>query len=149
MQIFLGSDHAGYAHKQAIMKHLEAQGHDTLDLGVFTDVNKVDYPDIAREVGEKIIENGGDSLGVLVCGTGMGMALAANKLRGIRAVTAHDENTAQMARQHNNANIITLGERVVSEDMALKIVDTFLATEFEGGRHERRVEKIKAIEDEQ
>ncbi|MBT4384723.1 ribose 5-phosphate isomerase B [Candidatus Peregrinibacteria bacterium] len=145
MQIYLGSDHAGYGMKEVVQTHLKDAGHEVLDLGVFDEVNKADYPDIAREVGEKVLENA-DSLGVLVCGTGMGMALAANKLKGIRAVTAHDSNTARMAREHNNANVITFGQRVIGNDVAKEIVDTFLGAEFEGGRHGRRVDKITAIE---
>jgi ribose 5-phosphate isomerase B len=145
MQIYIGSDHAGYSRKEAIQAHLKEAGHEVVDLGVFTDVNKVDYPDVAREVGEKVIENEG-SRGVLICGTGMGMAMAANKLRGVRAVTAHDEETARMAMEHNNANIITFGARIMDEAMGKTIVDTYLGAEFEGGRHERRVEKVMEIE---
>lgn len=147
MQVYIGSDHAGFAMKEVVRKFLEEElGHQVLDLGVFEEVNKVDYPDIAREVGEKVIENDG-SLGFLICGTGMGMALAANKVRGVRAVTAHDETTARMARQHNDANILTFGQRVIGNDVARNMVHTFLDTKFEGGRHERRVEKVMALEE--
>lgn len=145
MQVYIGSDHAGYAMKEVIQAHLKEQGHDVLDLGVFEEVNSADYPDTAREVGEKVMENEG-SKGVLVCGTGIGMSIAANKVKGIRAAVAHDETTAKAASQHNNANVITFGQRVVGNDVAKDIVDTFLSTPFEGGRHERRVNKITDIE---
>lgn len=145
MQVYIGSDHAGYAMKEVIQKHLLEQGHEVVDLGVFEEVTSSDYPDTAREVGEKVLENEG-SRGILICGTGLGMSIAANKVKGIRAAVAHDETTAKMARQHNDANVITFGQRIVGNDVAKTIVDTFLTTDFEGGRHERRVEKITAIE---
>ncbi len=145
MQVYIGSDHAGYAMKEVVQAHLKEKGHEVLDLGVFEEVNAADYPDTAREVAEKVIENEG-SKGVLICGTGIGMSIAANKVKGIRAAVTHDETTAKAASQHNNANIISFGQRVVGNDVAKNIVDTFLSTEFEGGRHERRVNKITDIE---
>ncbi len=147
MRIYLGSDHAGYALKNALVEHLKSSGKEAVDLGVFTDLNKVDYPDIAREVAEKVKENEG-ALGVLVCGTGMGIAIAANKVKGIRAATIHDLETARMARAHNNANIVTLGGRLLDAPAAIPMVDAFLSAEFEGGRHEARIEKITALENE-
>lgn len=145
MDIYIGSDHAGVALKKKIFTHLEANGHNAIDLGVFDAVKKVDYPDVAREVGEKIIENPG-ARGILICGTGIGMSIAANKVKGIRAACAHDVTTAKMAAQHNNANILTFGERVVGEEVAKDMVDAWLGTDFEGGRHETRVNKIMDLE---
>ncbi len=145
MRIYLGSDHAGYALKNALVEHLKVNGKEAVDLGVFTDLTKVDYPDIAREVAEKVKENK-DALGILVCGTGMGIAIAANKVKGIRAATIHDEETARMARAHNDANIVTLGGRLLETSAAISMIDAFLTTPFEGGRHEQRIEKITALE---
>ena len=143
--MYIGSDHAGYTLKETLQAHIQDQGHDVVDLGVFDSVNKVDYPDIAREVGEKVAENPG-SLGVLVCGTGIGVCMAANKVKGVRAATVHDMTTARFTRQHNDANVLCLGERVVGSEVAKDILDTFLSTAFEGGRHEARVQKITDLE---
>ncbi len=145
MDIYLGSDHAGVLLKKKVLSHLRESGHKAIDLGVFDEVNKVDYPDIAREVGEKVLENNG-SRGVLVCGTGIGMSIAANKMKGIRAACVHDVTTAEMAAKHNNANIITFGERVLGEQVARDMIDVWLKTPFEGGRHEDRLNKISNIE---
>lgn len=146
--IYIGSDHAGFQLKDALQAHVKAQGHNVVDLGTFSDVNKVDYPDIAREVAEKVRDNKG-SLGVLICGTGIGVAIAANKMNGIRAANVHDTTEARYARLHNDANVVTVGQRTTGVETAKDIVDTFLSTAFEGGRHEARVAKIKAIEDEE
>jgi len=141
MQIYIGSDHGGYEMKNTLKEYLVAGGHDVTDLGCFS-TDAIDYPDIAREVCEKVWENP-DSRGVLVCGTGIGMQMAANKIPGIRATVATDENMAEMSRRHNNANIITLGGRTTEIDMAKKIVDKFMTTDFENEeRHVRRVAKI-------
>ena len=147
MKVYMGSDHAGYAMKKVLHKYLEEKGMEVLDLGVFDEVNSVDYPDIAREVGEKVIENEG-AFGVLICGTGIGMGIAANKVKGIRAATVHDATTARLAREHNNANIVAFGQRIVGNQVAKEILDAFFASEFQGGRHGGRVEKITAIEHE-
>lgn len=146
MKIYIGSDHAGFELKKAIFEDLKGQGNEVLDLGTFDGVNKVDYPDIAREVSEKVVENG-EGFGILICGTGMGMAIAANKVKGIRAVTAHDVTTARLARLHNDANVLTFGERVIGPEVAKDMVKTFLNTSFEGGRHAARVEKIMQLQD--
>jgi ribose 5-phosphate isomerase B len=148
MMIYIGSDHAGFQLKEALQAHVKGQGHSVVDLGTFSDVNKVDYPDIAREVAEKVRDNKG-SLGVLICGTGIGVAIAANKMNGIRAANVHDTTEARYARLHNDANVVTVGPRTTGVETAKDIVDTFLSTAFEGGRHEARVAKIKAIEDEE
>lgn len=147
MTIYIGSDHGGFQLKEQIQEHLKAKGEAVMDLGAF-DENKVDYPDIAREVAEKVIENKG-SAGVLVCGTGIGVAIAANKVKGIRAANVHDVTEARYSRLHNDANVVTLGQRTIGVETAKDIVDTFLATSFEGGRHTARVDKITAIENEQ
>lgn len=145
MKIYIGSDHAGYNLKESLKQHLKSQNHEVLDLGTFDAENKVDYPDLAREVAEKVQENEG-SRGVLVCGSGVGVSIVANKIRGIRAVNAHDASEAKLSREHNDANVITFGERTMDPKVALESVDAFLTAQFEGGRHEARVQKIKDIE---
>lgn len=148
MAIYIGSDHAGYQLKDQICEYLKAKGETVTDLGTFDAEAKVDYPDIAREVSEKVIENKG-SAGILICGTGIGVAISANKVKGIRAANVHDVTEAKFSRLHNDANILTLGQRTVGSETAKDIVDMFLATTFEGGRHIARVDKITAIENEQ
>lgn len=149
MTIYIGSDHAGFELKDELQAHLKAKGETVMDLGTFDAEKKVDYPDIAREVAEKVLENKGTSVGVLVCGTGIGVAIAANKVKGIRAAHVHDVTEARYSRLHNDANVVTLGQRTLGVETAKDIVDTFLATSFEGGRHTARVDKITAIENEQ
>jgi ribose 5-phosphate isomerase B len=142
MNLYIGSDHAGYSMKNSLKEYLMGEGHDVVDVGTFSE-DSVDYPDIAREVSEKVLENPG-AFGVLVCGTGIGMQMTANKLKGIRATVATNENMAEMSRKHNDANVITLGGRTTDLELAKKIVDKFLATEFENEeRHVRRVGKIE------
>lgn len=148
MKVYLGCDHAGYPLKEALQEHLKKAGHEVVDLGVFTDATKVDYPDLAREVGEKVRENPG-SRGVLVCGTGIGVSIAANKLKGIRAANVHDVTEARFARLHNDANVLTVGARTLGPETAQEVVDVFLSTDFEGGRHEERIKKIMALENEE
>lgn len=148
MMIYLGSDHAGFELKEVLREFMKNNGHTVVDLGAFSEVNKVDYPDIAREVSEKVRDNDG-SRGVLVCGTGIGMAISANKMNKIRAANVHDVTEARFARMHNDANIVTVGQRTTGSETAKEIVDTFLTTDFEGGRHLARVQKITAIEDEE
>ncbi len=144
MQIYIGSDHGGYEMKNSLKDYLIDRVHDVTDLGCFS-TDSIDYPDIAREVAEKVAENPG-SRGVLICGTGIGMQIAANKIPGIRATVATDEHMAEMSRKHNDANVITLGGRTTEMEMAKKIVDTFLSTNFENEeRHTRRVEKMMNI----
>lgn len=148
MALYIGSDHAGFTLKNALRDHLKSKGFEVTDLGTFDAENKVDYPDIAREVAEKVKGNAG-SAGVLVCGTGIGVAIASNKVKGIRAANVHDVTEARLARQHNDANIVTVGARTLGEETAKEIMDVFTSTAFEGGRHGPRVEKITAIENEQ
>src|SRR5712671_7047213 len=144
MRIALGADHAGYQLKDQIKQHLQQQGIDVRDEGT-SSAESVDYPDYARAVSHEVSEQRAD-FGILVCGSGIGMAITANKVDGIRAANVSTEYEAQMSREHNNANILALGARIVSTDEAFRIVDKWLATPFAGGRHERRVEKIMAIE---
>jgi ribose 5-phosphate isomerase B len=144
MKIVLGADHAGFELKEKIRQHLLQQGMDIKDVGTFS-AESVDYPDYARQVGEAVAEGRCDR-GILVCGTGIGMAMAANKVPGIRAAGVHSEMEAQLSREHNDANVLTLGARVLDVATATAIVNRFLDTGFAGGRHERRVNKIMEIE---
>ncbi len=144
MKIAIGSDHGGYNLKEEIKKHLEKKGFEYVDYG--TDSNEsVDYPEFGQKVGESVT-SGECEKGIVVCGTGIGISISANKVPGIRCAVVSDTFSAEMSRAHNNANILALGERVVGVGLALRIVDTWLTTEFEGGRHERRVSKIMNIE---
>jgi ribose 5-phosphate isomerase B len=147
MKIALGADHAGYELKDRIKQHLELQGIPVCDEGT-SSPESVDYPDYARAVAHDVSQKRAD-LGILVCGSGIGMAIAANKVDGIRAANVSSEYEAQMSREHNDANVLTLGARILQPEEALRIVDQWLATSFAGGRHERRVEKIAAIEKEE
>lgn len=144
MKIAFGCDHAGFELKPIIVKRLDQRGIDILDHGTFS-AESVDYPDYASKVAASV-STGEAQLGVLICGTGLGMAISANKTHGIRAVTVSEPYSAKMARAHNDANILTFGSRVVGPDLALMIMDVFLDTPFEGGRHCRRVGKMLALE---
>jgi ribose 5-phosphate isomerase B len=140
-----GSDHAGLALRAEAVKVAQASGFEVQDLGPFSG-DSVDYPDYARQVGEAVA-SGRARLGVLVCGTGIGMSIAANKLKGVRAAHCTTEFEARMARAHNDANVLCIGERVVGLGLGAAVVRAFLETPFEGGRHARRVEKINALDD--
>ena len=144
MMLVIGSDHGGFLLKQEIKKHLEEKGVDFVDVGCY-DENSVDYPDVAKAACDKIT-SGECDIGILICGTGIGIGIAANKVPGVRAALCHDTFSAHAAREHNNANILTMGERIIGPGLALDIVDAFLAADFAGGRHERRVGEIAAIE---
>ena len=144
MKIALGSDHAGRDLKVHLADHLGRGGHEIRDLGADSDAS-VDYPDFARSVAEAVA-SGEAEKGILVCGTGIGMAISANKVPGIRAAVATDEFMARMAREHNDANVLCLGARVVGVGLAESIVERFLSSQFEGGRHERRLAKIRQLE---
>lgn len=142
--LFIGGDHAGYGMKEVLKKHLEEKGLKFVDLGAFSE-ESMDYPDIAQEVGEKVREND-DSKGILICGTGIGVAIAANKMKGIRAANCTSVEMAEKSREHNDANIVTIGSRITDESTAKQIVDKFLETSFSTEeRHKRRVEKIDHI----
>jgi ribose 5-phosphate isomerase B len=140
MKIAIGSDHAGFNYKEAMKDHIQQTGHDVDDLGTFTEAS-CDYPDYAHAVANAV-EEGKADFGVLVCGSANGVAITANKHAGIRAAICWEKEIAVLARAHNNANIICIPARFVSTDAALEMVDTFLSTPFEGGRHQTRVGKI-------
>ncbi len=139
--ILVASDHAGYALKREIVAHLEGAGREVRDLGTHGTAS-VDYPDFAHELAARLAA-GEAERGILICGTGIGMSIAANRHPGVRAALCHDAYTAEMARRHNDANVLCLGGRVVGVGVALQIVDVFLEAEFEGGRHGRRVRKME------
>lgn len=147
MKIALGNDHAGTGLKFIVKEHLEKQGYEVINLGT-DDTASVDYPDYAKKVASAV-KSGEAELGILICGTGVGMSIAANKFRGIRASLCGDCFSAEMTRRHNDSNILCLGARVTGSDLALRIVDIYLKTPFEGGRHSARVAKIKEIENEE
>ena len=144
MKIAIGCDHGGFEHKNAIAEHLTKRGFEVVDCGIH-ELHSVDYPDIAVAVCEKIT-NGECKLGVLVCGSGIGMSMAANKVKGIRACACSEHFSAKYTRLHNDANVLCLGGRVIGVGTAIELVDLFVDTEFEGGRHIARVGKITAIE---
>jgi ribose 5-phosphate isomerase B len=143
-RIALGADHAGFRAKESIKKYLEGAGYRVDDVGTGSE-ESVDYPDFARAVGERVAA-GKNPLGIVVCGTGIGVSIAANKVEGIRAALAHDSLTARRAREHNDANVLALGGKIVGEDEAIAIVQEFLNAQFAGGRHQRRVEKINEMD---
>jgi ribose 5-phosphate isomerase B len=145
MKIALGADHAGYELKNRIKDHLQQSWVEVRDEGTNSG-ESVDYPDFARLVAHDVHDARTD-LGILVCGSGIGMAIAANKVAGVRAANVSSEYEAQMCREHNNANVLTLGARILSPEQAVAIVDKWLNTQFAGGRHERRVQKISQIEE--
>lgn len=144
MKIAIGNDHTAVELKKHITKYLEAKGYTVVNLGADTDESS-DYPLFGEKVG-RAVASGECDLGVAICGTGIGISIAANKIKGIRAAVCSEPYSARLTRQHNDANIIAFGARVVTTEMAEKIVDEFLNAEFEGGRHQRRVDMITAIE---
>jgi len=147
MRIVIGSDHRGVEIKRRLLDQLRSCGHDVLDIGTES-AESVDYPDYAYEVA-KLVGNGEREFGLLICGTGTGMCIAANKVRGVRAASCQDVLTAEMSRRHNDANVLCLSADLVGEDQMTKMIRLFLETPFDGGRHARRVEKIAKIEAEQ
>ena len=143
MKYFIGADHAGIDIKAYVKELFENLGHEVVDLGPNTK-DRVDYPDFAAKVCEEVLNNE-DSKGILICGSGIGMSMAANKFDGIRAALCHNEYSAQMAREHNDANVICIGERVSGYGMVEAIVNAWNNASFQGGRHEGRVEKINKL----
>lgn len=139
-KIALAADHAGFALKAQLRDELAGQGHTLLDLGTDSE-ESVDYPDFGRALGEAVA-SGAAECGVLVCGTGIGISIAANRVAGVRAAVCHDVTTARLARLHNDANVLAIGARIIGLEVARDCVRTFLGTEFEGGRHGRRVGKL-------
>jgi len=144
MKIAVAADHVGFALKEKVREYLKSQGLEVEDYGT-SNAERVDYPDFAEKVAAQVAAKQAE-YGVLVCGTGIGMMLAANKVSGIRAVAANDTISARMAREHNNANILTLGGRMIDAATMRQIVDTWLSTPFAGGRHQQRVQKIDALD---
>jgi len=140
MKIALGTDHAGFEYKEAIRKHLQTLGHEVQDFGTFSN-ESVDYPLFIRPAAESVADGLCD-LGIVLGGSGNGEAMAANKVKGIRCALCWSVETAKLAKEHNDANVLSLGQRQISEELALKIVDTWLNTKFEGGRHTRRIEML-------
>ena len=140
----MGSDHGGFQLKEEISKYLQGQGFEILDCGT-NSTDSVDYPRFGFAVAQAVL-NGQVDCGIVVCGTGQGIAMSANKLSGIRAAVCSETYSARMAREHNNANILALGERIIGVGLALDIVDAFLHTDFAGGRHSKRLELIAALE---
>jgi ribose 5-phosphate isomerase B len=147
MDLVIGCDHAGFALKGAIIQHLHDGGNEVADIGTFSEA-PVDYPPICADVARRVVRGEGE-LGIVIGGSGQGEAIAANKVHGSRAALCHDEYTARLARRHNDANVLSLGARVVATELALDIVDVFLATGFEGGRHVARIEELAVIEAEE
>ncbi|MGM0622651.1 MAG: ribose 5-phosphate isomerase B [Campylobacterota bacterium] len=140
MKFYVATDHAGFAVKDFVIEHLQKGGHEVIDLGPRSD-ERVDYPDFAKKLTQSVVADN-ESFGILVCGTGIGISIAANKIDGIRAALCHDAYTAQMCREHNDANVLCFGERVVGRGVIESMIDTFVKTEFAGGRHVGRVQKI-------
>ena len=146
MQIAIGCDHRGLNLKRHVMEHLSNLGHQCEDVGCHSS-ESVDYPDLASEVA-RAVSQGRAERGILICSTGIGMSMVANRVPGVRAARCQDTFSAGRSRLHNDANVLCLGADIVGEGLALDIVDTFLSTDFEGGRHQRRLEKIRALEGE-
>jgi ribose 5-phosphate isomerase B len=144
MKIAIGSDHAAFPLKEAVRKHLIDGGHDVIDKGTFN-LDRVDYPVFGEKVAKAVV-SGEVERGVVICGTGAGISMAANKVPGVRCVLASEPYTAVLSRQHNDANILAMGARVVGEGLAFMIVDQFLAAENEGGRHAKRVDMLTALD---
>ncbi len=140
MKIAIGSDHAGFEAKERLREELRRAGHEILDMGT-SGLESCDYPDFALGVARAVADRKSDR-GILICGTGIGMAMTANRIRGVRAALCTDEFTAEMSRRHNDANVLCLGARVVAADKIAVLAELFLRTAFEGGRHERRIRKI-------
>ena len=144
MKIIIGADHGGFELKEIIKEHLNKKGIETEDVGCF-DTNSVDYPDIAVKTCTKVLSGEGE-FGILVCGTGIGISMTANKIKGIRAALCSDEFSARATRAHNNANVLCLGGRVTGPELAKSICDAFLSGSFEGGRHQIRIDKMAEVE---
>ena len=148
LKVAIGADHAGFQAKKALAEFLRREGFEVQDVGAQNEESSDDYPDFASRVAQ-LVSGGRCDRGILVCGTGIGMGMAANKFPGVRAAVCHNEYTAQAARSHNNANVLCMGGRVLTPQRMLKLTRIFLQTEAEGGRHKRRVDKIERMEREQ
>jgi ribose 5-phosphate isomerase B len=146
MKFYVATDHAGFNYKAQIIEYLKSKEIEVVDLGPYSS-DRVDYPDFAKKCAQAVRDDKG-SFGILVCGTGIGISIAANKVQGIRAALCHDAYTAKMSRAHNNAQILCFGERVVGLGVVFDMIDAFISTDFEGGRHSNRVDKISLIDNE-
>jgi ribose 5-phosphate isomerase B len=144
MRIAVGTDHRGFAIRAKVVQLLQGLGHDVTDVGTFS-ADSVDYPDIAADVAHKV-SRGEAERGILVCGTGLGMCIAANKVQGVRAAPCHDDITAEMSRRHNDANVLCLSADLLGERLIDRMIEIWLTTPFEGGRHARRLDKIAELE---
>ena len=144
MKIAIASDHGGYQLKEAVREYLESRGIEVLDLGTYSE-ESVDYPAFGKECGEAVVSGKADR-GIVCCGTGIGISIAANKVKGVRCALCTDVHMAEMSRKHNDANMLAMGAGIVGKNMAERIVDVFLSTEFEGGRHARRVALVDSIQ---
>lgn len=147
VHIAIASDHAGFTLKSTVSGHLQEAGHTVTDLGTYSE-DPVDYPMFCAAAARAVVRGEAD-LGIVIGGSGQGEAIAANKVRGARAALCHDETTARLARLHNDANVLSLGQRIIGPDLALAVVDVFLGTEFEAGRHVPRLEQVRQIEDQE
>jgi ribose 5-phosphate isomerase B len=145
MKVVLGSDHAGFRLKEHLKDFVASLGHEVEDVGTKS-TDSVDYPEFGAAVGRRVVELGGDARGIAVCGSGLGIAMAANKIPGVRAAAVSEPTAARLTRLHNDANVLALGERLMGVAVAESCVRTFLETPFEGGRHERRVEQLNELE---
>lgn len=145
MKIAIGCDHVGIEHKDLVIKHLQEKGIEVEDFGTHS-TERTDYPKYGRAVAEAVA-NGDADQGILICGTGVGISLTANKVKGIRAVVCSDPYTAQLSKEHNNTNILAFGSRVIGIELAKMIIDSWLSAEFEGGRHQNRINMIAALEE--
>lgn len=146
MKVVIGCDHGGFDYKDRVVKYIRELGHEVIDVGTFDGTTSVDYPDFAEKAANMVAKKEADR-GILICGTGIGISIAANKVNGIRCAVVHDNFTARLTRMHNDANMIAFGARVIGIEVALDIVKVFLETQFEGGRHANRVRKIQEIEE--
>ena len=144
MKIAVASDHGGFALKTELIDHLTKEGYECVDFGTYS-AESCDYPDYAEPVCRSVL-SGECELGILMCGTGIGMSMAANKIKGIRCALCGDCFSAEMTRRHNNANVLSMGARVTGAELAMRIADTFLTSVFDGGRHQRRIDKVMALE---
>lgn len=141
MKIAIGSDHGGFGLKEKVIKFLSENGYEVLDLGC-NSTDSVDYPKYGRLVGEAVVEKKADK-GIVICGTGIGISIAANKVKGVRAALCTNTTMARLTREHNDANVLSMGARMVGDIIALEMVDVFLTTEFEGGRHQKRIDQLE------
>jgi len=143
MKLAFGSDHAGYDYRQMLMEHAKELGHEVIDMGPFSK-ESCDYPVYGKAVAEAVSKGEADR-GILICGTGFGISLAANRMKGIRCVNASEEYTVKLSRHHNNSNMISIGARVVGTEKAISLMDTFLTEEFDGARHQRRIDLVDSL----